>query len=594
MKNAAAVLMAAICCLSFVVEVHSADRVRTVPATLDLQEHAEASLNFLIRQPDRKQGMLPYFWTFYGEGPPEMRHNHWDYTENPGRNLYGLIAARQVTGLLEGTEEERLYEKEIYSRIREEGHGLTWRPAYSPFGRMKGAPEMNLWDNRSQFMGLLSLYMQYEQPEVKAKLESMIDGLERYGIRRGKYFFFEREDILMGHKKNKNHEPRVSQHSTGWITPLIEYHKLTGSRRAKDLAVGLANFTKDYHHTSVKPGRTLGIANVHGALFGLAGVIRVAGVTGDKEMLEWARGLVDFAAGNLASSFGWVQEMEGRDWMLPEDSHSTESCAIVDMIQCALLLADAGYPEYWDLVERYVRNYFTEAQLMDSRWLDAPGVREDNVCSTWNDVAERIRGCFVGWGAPNDWVDTTARLKNAVQNCCAPHGSWGIFLVWRRIVQSDDSGVKVNLALNGEHRECRIASYLPYCGRVDVIMYEEKAPLKIRIPVGVDKADVTCTLNGAAAATSWDGDYIALADVARLDTVTVCWPQKHTTTTEELDGTTYTVEWKGRTVISLDPPGTVHPLFQRDHFRADTPPMKSEFDPVFRGVIDRALDHIRW
>jgi hypothetical protein len=587
------VILSSIFCLAQVTQANSATAVRSVPATLDLTDHALASINFLTRQPDRKQGFLPYFWTFFGEGPPEMRHNHWDYTENPGRNLYGLIAARQVTGSLEGSEEERLYEKEIYSRMRQAGHGLTWRPAYSPFGRTKGLPEMNLWDNRSQFMGLLSLYMQYEQPEVKVKLEAMIDGLERYGIRKGKYFFFEREDILLGHRVNKNHEPRVSQHSTGWITPLIEYYKLTGSERAKNLAVGLANFTKDYHHTSVKPGRTLGISNVHGALFGLAGVIRTASVTGDRERLEWARSLVDFAAQNLASSFGWVQEMEGRDWMRPEDSHSTESCAIVDMIQCALLLTDAGYPQYWDLVERYVRNYFTEAQLMDSGWMKASGVRKDNVSSTWTDVAERVRGCFVGWGAPNDWVDETGRLRNAIQNCCAPHGSWGIFLIWRRLVQSDSTSVSVNLALNGEHTECRVASYLPYQGRVDVVMYRDAA-LNVRIPEGVDKYQVKCTVNGGVVDSGWDGDYLTLSGVATLDTVSVSWPQQYATTTEEIDGTTYTVQWKGRTVIALDPPGRVRPLFQRSHFRADNPPMKTEFDPEFRGVIDRGLNHIQW
>ncbi|HLA40875.1 MAG TPA: beta-L-arabinofuranosidase domain-containing protein, partial [Candidatus Glassbacteria bacterium] len=405
-------------------------RTRQVPATLDLREHARASLNFLTRQPDRRQGLLPYFWTFFGDGPPELRHNHWDYCENPGRFLYALVAARQVTASLEGIEEERLFEREIYSRMREEGHNLTWRPAYTPFARSRGQAEMNLWDNRSQFMGLLSLYMTYEEPEVRRKLEGMLDGLEKYGIHRDKYFFFEREDILAGHVVDQNHEPRVGQHSTGWITPLIKYYQVTGSRRALELARGLADFTVDFHSTSVRPGRTLGISNVHGALFALAGVIRAAAVTGDRQHLEWARKLVDYAAENLASDFGWVQEMEGRDWMSPEDSHSTETCTIVDMLQCSLLLAENGYPQYWDLAERYVRNYFTEAQILDTGWLQGEGQHQDDILSSFSDVAERVRGCFVGWGAPNDLVDVRARVKNAIQNCCGPHGAWGIFLVW--------------------------------------------------------------------------------------------------------------------------------------------------------------------
>ncbi|MFH1071609.1 MAG: beta-L-arabinofuranosidase domain-containing protein [Candidatus Glassbacteria bacterium] len=568
-------------------------RTRQVPATLDLRERARASLNYLTRQPDRAQGMLPYFWTFFGDGPPELRHNHWDYAENPGRFLYGLIAARQVTGSLEGINEERLFQQEIYSRMREEGNCLTWRPAYSPFSRTRNLPEMNLWDNRSQFMGLLSLYMAYEEPEVRAKLEGMIDGLEKYGIRRDKYFFFEREDIQPGHVVNPQHEPRVGQHSTGWITPLVKYYQVAGSPRALELARGLADFTVDFHKTSVRPGRTLGISNVHGALFALGGVIRTAAVTGDREHIEWARRLIDYAADNLASDFGWVQEMEGRDWMKPEDSHSTETCTIVDMLQCALLLAENGYPQYWDLVERYVRNYFTEAQITDTGWMAGEGLREDDVQSSFTDVASRVRGCFVGWGAPNDLVDSRARVKNAIQNCCGPHGAWGLFLVWHRITTESENEIRVNLALNKETAACRIASWVPYEGRVEVTLYRDSR-LLVRVPPNEDKSKVRCLVDGKAVKTAWDGDYADFGRLSAWQAVTLIYPQKQELRKETLDGIEYKVEWKGATVLSIDPPGRNVPIFQRESFRESSAPMKTEPDPVYRPEIDRALMEIDW
>jgi hypothetical protein len=319
-----------------------AGRTRKVPATLDLRDHAGASINFLTRQPEASQGMLPYFWTFFDDDPAELRHNHWDYCENPGRFLYGLIAARQINQSLDGIKEERAFEKFIYSTMTG-GDNLCWRPAYSPFTRGNGKAEMNLWDNRSDFMGLLSLYMLYREPAVKERLERMLDGLEKWAIRKGKYMYFEREDIYSDHVVNQEHQPRVGQHSTGWITPLIKYYQVTGNLRAREMAVALANFVVDYHETSLKPGAVLGISNVHGALFGLAGVIRVAVETGNSGQLEWAEKLVRYSAEKLASSYGWVLEMELRQWMKPEDSNSCETCATVDMIQCALLLARAGY-----------------------------------------------------------------------------------------------------------------------------------------------------------------------------------------------------------------------------------------------------------
>jgi len=567
-------------------------RTRRVPDTLDLRSHARASVNFLTCQPEPEQGMLPYFWTFFGDGPAELRHNHWDYCENPGRFLYGLAAARQIAGCLEGTKEERDFEKSIYSTMTG-GNGLCWRPGYSPFIRSTGKPEMNLWDNRSDFMGLLSLYMVYQEPEVKEMLEGMLDGLESLAIRKDKYVYFEREDILPDHAANPGHKPRVGQHSGGWITPLIKYYQVTGSKRAYEMAVGLANFIVDFHKTSLKPGAVLGISNVHGALFTLAGVIRTAALTGNQEHLKWAEQLVRHASTKLASEYGWVMEMELREWMKPEHSKSCESCAVVDMIQCALLLAQAGYPQYWDLVERYVRNYFTEAQVLDRDWMGSSGTREDNLASSFRDVPQRIKGCFIGWGAPNDLVDSTARVPNAIQNCCGPHGAWGLFLIWHRIITEDKSGVRVNLSLNKESPWCRVDSYRPYSGRVDVIMYYARL-LFVRVPGFADRESVRCLVNNRPVNTAWEGDYVSFPEIKAGETATVEYPMTHEFRTENLDGTEYRVEWKGQTVLSLDPPGRIAPLFQREHFRNTEAPMKTESDPVFREEIDRALNEIDW
>ncbi|OGG02214.1 MAG: hypothetical protein A3F83_14770 [Candidatus Glassbacteria bacterium RIFCSPLOWO2_12_FULL_58_11] len=567
-------------------------RMRRVPDTFDLRDRAAASINFLTRQPDRSQGMLPYFWTFYGDGPAELRHNHWDYSENPGRFLYGLIAARQVTGSLRGIEEERLLEKQIYASMTG-GNGLSWRPAFSPSSFTRGQPEMNLWDNRSVFMGLLSLYMEYGEPQVKERLEAMLDGLEKLALRRDSCLYFEQEAYYPGHVVDPAHEPVVGQHSSGWITPLVKYYQVTGSRRALEMARGLANFIVDYHHTSLKSRAVLGISNVHGALFGLAGVIRAAQLDGNRAHLEWAERLVRYAADSLASDFGWVREMENREWMKPEDTNSTETCTIVDLLQCALLLARPGYPQYWDLVERYVRNYFSEAQLMDTGWLRAPGRREDNVGSSFSEVPERVRGSFIGWGAPNDLVDSTARVRRAIQNCCGPHGAWGMFLVWHRIITRENGAVRVNLALNIESPWCRLDSYVPYEGKLEVLMYEA-APLLVRVPPDVEQAAVCCLVDRKAVEVQWEGGYVRFDSLKAFQKATVQYPLKKEIRTEKIDNTEYKVEWKGTTVLSIDPPGKIAPLFQREKFRAVQAPLKTEPDPFYRPEIARAFNEIDW
>ena len=567
-------------------------RSRLVPATLDLREHAAASINFLTRAPDSAQGMLPYFWTFIGRDCAELRHNHWDYSENPGRNLYGLIAARQITGSLEGLEAQRAYERLIYHSISPE-YGLSSRPAYSPFMRDSGAVEVNLWDNRSVFMGLLSLYMLYGEPQVKARLETMIDGLERLAVRKDKYVWFENEAYFPGHVVDASKPPRVSQNSGGWITPLVKYWQVTGSERARKMAAGLANFIVDYQYTSLKPGRKLGISNVHGALFAVAGVIREAQAGGDPKHIAWAREMVDYASDNLASRYGWVMEMEGRDWMKPEDSNSCETCAVVDMLQCYLLLAGAGYPEYWDRAERYLRNYFTAGQMIDTSWMNACHPCPDNVASSWTDVPSRVRGCFVGWGAPNDLVDETARVKDAIQNCCGPHGAWGLFLAWRRIVTVRGDTLKVNLALNKETGACRVESSLPYKGKVEAVLYRDACVL-LRAPGWVDRAAVRCRVDGREVKTVWAGNYVMFAGAKNGQRVTLEYPLPVETRSEKLDGHEYRVRWKGDAVVAIDPPGKHVPILQRPWFEKDEVPRKDEPEFRFREEIDRALNEIDW
>lgn len=594
MKRSINVLLPASLVLAALCSAYDAQppRERLVPATLDLRTHAGASINFLTRSPDPHQRMLPYFWTFFGEDPAELRHNHWDYCENPGRNLYGLIAARQVTGSLEGIGTERDFEEYIYSTLSPE-FGLCARPGYSPFIRGDGRPEVNLWDNRSAFMGLLSLYMVYAEPRVRQRMEDMLDGLERLAVKKDNYLWFEQEGYYPGHVVDPERPPRVHQNSGGWITPLVKYSQVTGSERAREMARALASFVVDYHHTSLREGKKLGISNVHGALFAVAGVIREAMLRSDGERLKWARGMVDYASDNLASRYGWVMEMEGRDWMEPGDANSCESCAVVDMLQCYLLLGDAGFPEYYDRAERYIRNYFTEAQMLDTGWMKSSVSRGDNVASSWSDVPERVRGCFVGWGAPNDLVDDRARVKNAIQNCCAPHGAWGIFLAWRRIVDEKGDTVRVNLALNKESGSCRVESSRPYEGRVDVVMYRDSR-LLVRVPEWVDKSRVSVGEDGREIKPRWEGSYVLFLRAEAGKRISVRYPLPFETRAETLDGVRYTVRWKGDTVVGIDPPGRYVPILQRPWFESSAVPTRPEPDPAFRGEIDRALNEIDW
>ena len=53
-----------------------------------------------------------------------------------------------------------------------------------------------------------------------------------------------------------------------------------------------------------------------------------------------------------------------------DDPTSTcEACEVADMIALGVKLSQAGTGDYWDDVDRYLRNHFCEMQLTDPAWI---------------------------------------------------------------------------------------------------------------------------------------------------------------------------------------------------------------------------------
>jgi hypothetical protein len=123
-----------------------------------------------------------------------------------------------------------------------------------------------------------------------------------------------------------------------------------------------------------------------------------------------------------------------------------------------------------------------------------------------------------------------------------------------------------------------------------------KEPLFVRVPGDnwVDRQNVRCAIDGRAIEPVWEGDYLTFAEIEAGQTATVEYPLIGKSRTEVLDGLSYRVQWKGQTVLSIDPPGKVAPLFRREGFRTSEAPLKTEPDPRFRPEIDRALNEIDW
>lgn len=575
------------------------EKFHGVPDTLDLRKNARLSLNFLKGTMDMNQEGIPYFTTYFGNNTTALAHKMYDLDEDPGRWLYGFFSARQISGSLEGMAHEKMLKDYLISRMIH-NDGLVYLPKYSLLCSVSGTDSAWMWGNRSAFMGLLCLYMVKEDPEIKMHLERAINTLYKLAIPGDVGYFLNQDYYTHDGKIDPAKVPVVGQNMGGWITPLIKYYQWTGNKKAFELANGFTDFIVKHHGASLsdmnaasygvaegdfdlknkvssQKNKVLKISNTHGALFTIGGILRVAEISHNKEHIAWAKNLLDYTIQHLATSFGWIPEHEDDRMLGTSHTQSSEGCSVADLVNCCIYLARNGYPEYWNQVERYTRNYLEEAQLKNTNWMPAASFkREDDVHESYQDVPQRVQGSYVGWGDPNDFVNPNARAKNSIQNCCGPHGAWATYLVWHNIVTKKKQGIFINLLLNKRTPWCEVLSYHPYTGRVEVDMYVN-SNVHLIVPDWVKKSEVILKVNGAAITPSWEGPYLVLKNQKRGDKLVVDYPMRITTLSDTIPGKgVFKTSWKGNTVTGINPAGKIVPLFQRKNMLSAICPMKQE------------------
>jgi hypothetical protein len=531
----------------------------------DFSDHAKNSISFLEQKAlDRNNGAFrPYFRITLHRKPGFFSHANWDWSENLGRWLYGSLYARRILGSTSQLDFAQSLRREIYAGLGEDG--LHYYPSSLPCGMTKPTNTAMLWDNRSIFVGLTQLWLITGDEEIKGRLDKMVEALDRYSVKvpKNKEIYFAVRGITPGYRPKPVANPVVGQNSGGWISPLVGYYQHSKSEKALQLALGLANFVVNEHrHRPPNTGPVLGIANVHGALYTIAGVVETVEYSGNKKHVAWAHALYEYARDHLASDYGWVAEHERIIPVMypPGTKMSTEGCAIVDLAHLAIRLAQHGYPDAWNVVERFARNYMDAGQLRETQRLEGRSRSFDTPCRTNEGMPDRAKGAFVGWGAPNDFLNPLGRHGAMVQDCCGSHYPYGLHLVWENIATKEADGIHINLALNRRTPWCEVVSKRPRSGQVSIRMYKS-GDLFVRVPDWVDKSQVSLRIGNENVDPTWVGDYVQCRHLNRGMTAQVAYPLRQMKRPEQFMGYQTKVIWVGDTVVGVSPSGRIVPLF---------------------------------
>ena len=570
-----------------------------VPATLDLAERADLAINVLTRVTDAEADYEIY-WGFSITNPRSMfmAHDWIGGTMIQPKFMEAVSLMRLITGNEQNLEvDQRWSEVSLHMQGRDgllyvpaKGRPWAWDGVWPPYKTEIGPVDQHAVSFQfGRMVGAMTLfYLRTGNPILKDAIERLVNRMAELTVDKGTYAYFPavpqvrpheyRQRVFVPGDQVSADEPMPIAYSpilAGWsILGLSQFYQATRYEPALTLAGKLAHFVIEHGQIYGPGGRFNNIGGeFHAKTYPLRACLEYAILAKDREMqgfvkrvYEWARTaegqanpLVGFVPGQLKPAGGTFR--------------TAESCGVADMLAIAVKLSAAGVGDYWDDVDRSVRNQFAESQLTyeDLDWIyrigetfpevplpDKPNLLTDN-------VAERNVGAFSGWPTANDFCPyTDGRL---FMHCCTGNGIRAIYYVWENILDYRDGQLRVNLLLNRASRWADVDSHIPYTGQVDIKL-KQPCTLAVRIPEWVKPEATVGKVNNRRQQLKWDGRYALVGKVASGDKVELTFPIAERTVKEEtIGGVPYTLIIKGNDVVDIYPPGKNGPLYQRRHYR---------------------------
>ena len=586
-----------------------------VPDTLNLAERAELALQAITRMVEPKRDYAIYAHAFFNRRPPILSLSDSDGIDGgpcTAKQFESLPLLRIMSGSSYNVEIDKGW---MQSRLDITGEdGITyWLPSMNlnpnypvPFDEPYSSVE-----SEGRLILALSMWYQHDRnPMWRTLIEKKVQRLTELAVKEDDYVYFTNRPYLPSSRagvvmftaddtaetvkdpsgNRGRFENAHSAHQVNFMLTLglCVYYKVTGYEPALELAGkmirGVVNHSKDFD----QDGRWLD-HHFHTSAASLLAIAEYAIVTKDKELLEFVKKAYEYGKVLGDPLIGFFPEsVPGSDWSIRRLVDTSETCEIADMIGLSLKLARTSGGDYWEDVDRWVRNQFVENQLTSVDWVDkAPEEAFENLprpiikkpVEAWESTEiERAVGVFAGWSMPNDWGSA------AMHYCCTGNAGRTLYWIWDSILTKEAGKIQVNLLLNRASPWLDVDSHLPYEGKVE-LKIKEAEEVAVRIPEWTDRQEVSCKVNGQAQEFAWSGNYVEVGDLKRGDRVSVEFPMREKTFFRVISGFPYKLTIKGNSVVEIDPKGKLHPLYLRDRYKQGKAPLKKVTRFVYRNTL---------
>ena len=572
----------------FAVSAYEGERYEAwAPDTLDLQERAALAVNVLTRATDPLADYEMYFDVFFKSKPPLMEHNFSDSCQS--KFMEALPLMRIISGSDLNAEVDRRWMEVALHQLGPDG--LAYAPNWGrpwTYVRSHFIPEGSQTETGHQIIPfycgrLLSAMMVYHRRDGSSlwreAAERLVDGLAEVAVDRGRYAYYAPSShwVEKGSTYDYGREhPLMGAHVSFVALGLAHVYRETGYEPAITLAEKLIRYIVEEIHYIETDGRfgsdrptASAQAHFHMHTYSLLAILEFERVTGDTSWLELVQSSFEYGMAHGNGLLGYFPELLRNDAL-----QTSELCEVADMIALGLKLSEGKVGDYWDDVDRWVRNMFAEGQLRRIDWIervasDLPPAQIDETCQTTERVAERNLGAFASWPKANDWYDADHFYGRGIMHCCTGNGTRAIYYIWEHILSHDAGKLKVNLLLNRASPWADVDSHIPYVGQVDVKVKQE-VDLAMRIPEWVTPEQVRVGVGDVDRRVDWDGRYAGVGAVRPGDVVTMTFPMADRTDTVSIEKEEYRLTRKGNEVVAIDPPGRYCPLYLRDHYRENS------------------------
>jgi hypothetical protein len=341
------------------------------------------------------------------------------------------------------------------------------------------------------------------------------------------------------------------------IDPLLAYYDCTHDELAMKLArlYSIKALKVVYEPDGRFAPLEKSSGHVHSITSSLSGITDFAVRTQDQEMIAACRRILEVGAPEYFSSWGWGDEV------FPDHPANVVSRGEInqtgDIVRTALTLGDAGFVEYYETAERFLRSMLLPTQHREKELQSILRDRPNPVDDSERDTIKRSIGGYAmqlpnDRMHPGDWpistLDITSGAVHAMSECYA-----------HRTV-SKDGEYKVILHFDFENDDLAVKSALPKAGKLEFHAKKDVKKLSVRIPSWVDQKSIALTIAGTPAQVSVVGGF---AEIGALQTgkdavLTFDLPCKREK--ETVDGVGYVTTWVGNQIIEILPRGPENPL----------------------------------